>query len=248
MLSAYYICMTRSEFEHIAPQLREKVLKVGLDFWHSKEDAEDTAQETMVQLWRYCEHIDAERNVEALAVKVARNYCVSMYRKRHPSADIDPQQLHQLEADDSPLALLEAEDMQRMLTEAVAQLKPRERQLFEMRHTDDLSTEEIAEQTGIPKASVAAMVSAARRKVIITLRIILSTAAVYLVGLYLWLQQKLATTPQTVAKGQPTVSEADDTRCTEGTPLEQAQCYLEHQREQPKTYSIIKKVLYENQQ
>ena len=240
--------MTHSEFEHIAPRLREKVLKVGLDFWHSKEDAEDTAQETMVQLWRYCEHIDAERNVEALAVKMARNHCVSMYRKRQPSADIDPQQLHQLEADDSPLALLEAEDMQRMLTEAVAQLKPRERQLFEMRHTDDLSTEEIAAQTGIPKASVAAMVSAARRKVIITLRIILSTAAVYLVGLYLWLQQKPTTTPQAMAKEQPTVSEADDTRCTEGTPLEQAQCYLEHQREQPKTYSIIKKVLYENQQ
>ncbi len=240
--------MTRSEFEHIAPQLREKVLKVGLDFWHSKEDAEDTAQETMVQLWRYCEHIDAERNVEALAVKMARNHCVSMYRRKHTSADIDPQQLHQLEADDSPLALLEAEDMQRILTEAVAQLKPRERQLFEMRHTDDLSTEEIAEQTGIPKASVAAMVSAARRKVIITLRIILSTAAVYLVDLYLWLQQKPTTMPQAMAKEQPTVSEADNTQCTEGTPWEQAQCYLEHKREQPKTYSIIKKVLYEKQQ
>ena len=240
--------MTRSEFEHIAPQLRQRVLKVCLDFWRSRDDAEDAAQETMLQLWRYLEHIDAERNVEALAVRVAKNCCVSMHRKKHLRADIDLQQLHQLEADDSPLALLEAEDMQRMLTEAVAQLKPRERQLFEMRHTDDLSTEEIAVQTGIPKASVAAMVSAARRKVIITLRIILSTAAVYLVGLYLWLQQKPATMPQTVAKGQPTVSEADDTRCTEGTHLEQAQCYLEHQREQPKTYSIIKKVLYENQQ
>ena len=240
--------MTRSEFEHIAPQLRQKVLTVCLDFWHSKEDAEDAAQETMVQLWRYCEHIDTERNVEALAVRMAKNVCISEWRKRHPNVDVDIQTLQQFEAEDSPQALLEAEDMQRMLTEAISQLKPRERQLFEMRHTDDLSTAEIAAQTGIPQASVAAMVSAARRKVIITLRIILSTAAVYLVGLYLWLQQKPVTTPQTVAKGQPTVSEADDTPCTEGTPLEQAQCYLEHRQAQPKTYSIIKKVLYENQQ
>ena len=59
--------MTRSEFEHIAAQLRQRVLKVGLDFFSNKEDAEDVAQETMVQLWRYLEHIDAERNVEALA-------------------------------------------------------------------------------------------------------------------------------------------------------------------------------------
>ena len=59
--------MTRSEFEHIATALRQKVLKVCFDFWRSKEDAEDAAQETMVQLWRYCDHIDAERNIAALA-------------------------------------------------------------------------------------------------------------------------------------------------------------------------------------
>ena len=73
--------MTRSEFEHIAAQLRQRVLKVGLDFFGNKEDAEDAAQETMVQLWRYLEHIDAGRNVEVLAVRVAKNCCVSMYRK-----------------------------------------------------------------------------------------------------------------------------------------------------------------------
>ena len=45
--------MTRTEFEHIAAQLRQRVLKVGLDFFGNQEDAEDAAQETMVQLWRY---------------------------------------------------------------------------------------------------------------------------------------------------------------------------------------------------
>ena len=182
--------MTRTEFEHIAAQLRQRVLKVGLDFFGNQEDAEDAAQETMVQLWRYCEHIDAERNVEALAVKMAKNCCISMYRKRHhaESGDevFDSLQNHaSTSVDSDPQAQLEAEDMQRMLDAAMARLNPRERQLFEMRHAEDLSTDEIAQQTGIPKASVAAMVSTARRKVIIALRIILSTAATYLVGLLL---------------------------------------------------------------
>ena len=75
--------MTRSEFEHIVAQLRQRVLKVGLDFFGNKEDAEDAAQETMVQLWRYLEHIDAGRNVEALAVRVAKNCCVNISRKRN---------------------------------------------------------------------------------------------------------------------------------------------------------------------
>ena len=75
--------MTRSEFEHIAAQLRQRVLKTGLDFFGNREDAEDVAQETMVQLWRYLEHIDAGRNVEALAVRVAKNCCVSISRKQN---------------------------------------------------------------------------------------------------------------------------------------------------------------------
>ena len=246
--------MTRSEFEHIAAQLRQRVLKVGLDFFGNKEDAEDATQETMVQLWRYCEHIDAGRNVEALAVRVAKNCCISMYRKRHPSVDIDIQTLQQLEANDSPLALLEAEDVQRMLTEAVSQLNPRERQLFEMRHADDLSTEEIADQTGIPKTSVAVMVSAARRKVIITLRIILSTAAVYLVGLFVWLQQETTKKPKTSwgqvhDSGQNQATCPRDSKpsyCTEGTPREILTCYMEWRKAQPDTYKQLKQLKDEN--
>ena len=165
--------MTRSEFEHIAAQLRQRVLKVGLDFFSNKEDAEDVAQETMVQLWRYLEHIDAERNVEALAVRVAKNCCVSMYRRQSGKAgtiDIDQQADNRLESSASPQALLEAQDAQRLLSEAMALLKPRERQLFELRQMDGLSTDEVAMKTGIPKSSIIAMVSAARKKVLTELK------------------------------------------------------------------------------
>ena len=161
--------MTRSEFEHIAAQLRQRVLKTGLDFFGNREDAEDVAQETMVQLWRYLEHIDAGRNVEALAVRVAKNCCVSISRKqnkfRTDTAAVADSSLFTLHSSLSPEAQLEAKDTQRMLSESIALLKPRERELFEMRQIEGLSTEEIAEQTGIPKLSITAMVSAARKKV-----------------------------------------------------------------------------------
>ena len=165
--------MTRSEFEHIAAQLRQRVLKTGLDFFGNREDAEDVAQETMVQLWRYLEHIDAGRNVEALAVRVAKNCCVSISRKqnkfRTDTAAVADSSLFTLHSSLSPEAQLEAKDTQRMLSESIALLKPRERELFEMRQIEGLSTEEIAEQTGIPKPSITAMVSAARKKVFMEL-------------------------------------------------------------------------------
>ena len=163
--------MTQSEFEHIAQQLRSHVLKVALDFFGSQDDAEDVAQDAMVQLWRYCEQIDSGRNISGLAVRVAKNCCVNLYRKRQAAqqrsyTDIGPRVLRRPDTSDSPHELLEAEDTRRMMTEVVALLKPRERQLFEMRQTEGLSTEQISEQTGIPKASVTAMVSAARKKVL----------------------------------------------------------------------------------
>lgn len=164
--------MTRSEFEHIAAQLRQRVLKVGLDFFGSRDDAEDAAQEAMIQLWRYCEHIDAERNIEALAVRVAKNCCVSMYRKQQHVADPPKEPLsdrtidrHQTTGPHDPQVQLEAKETRRMLTETIDLLKPRERQLFEMRAVEGLSAEEVSKQTGIPKASVAVMVSTARKKV-----------------------------------------------------------------------------------
>ena len=161
--------MTRSEFEQIAAQLRQKVLKTGLDFFGNKEDAEDAAQDTMVQLWRYLEHIDAERNVETLAVRVAKNCCVSMYRRQRPQTDVQGVKLNaELEA--SPQEELEAKDAQRMLDETLSLLKPRERQLFDMRALMGLSVDEITQQTGIPKPSVTAMVSAARKKVFTELK------------------------------------------------------------------------------
>ena len=45
--------MTRSEFERLAPQLRAQMLKVAQTFFGNQEDAEDVAQDAMLQLWRF---------------------------------------------------------------------------------------------------------------------------------------------------------------------------------------------------
>ena len=164
--------MTRSEFEHIAQQLRAQMLKVALDFFDSKDDAEDVTQDAMIRLWRYCEQIDGSRNVSGLAVRVAKNCCVSHYRRQRQETNYKSQtsKLKTQISEDSPQDLLEAEDAQRMMTEVMARLKPRERELFEMRRLDGLSTKQISEQTGIPTKSISAMVSGARMKVFLELK------------------------------------------------------------------------------
>jgi hypothetical protein len=82
--------------------------------------------------------------------------------------------------------------------------------------------------------------------VVVALRIMLTTAAVYLVGLFLWLQQE-PTEPVRLAK-QQTVQQQTVVPCTEGTPDEIIMCYLEQRETRPNTYHLIRQTLYENKQ
>lgn len=158
--------MDRTTFEQTAARLRPLILRIGRDFFGSADDAEDVAQDTLVQLWRYCERLDEGRNVEALAVRVAKNCCVNMKRRQRLQvvrgeehlAATTPMPLP------SPHEVLEWQERVSALDEAVGLLQPRERQLFEMRQMEGLSTEEIAQQTGMAKATVQSMIAMARRK------------------------------------------------------------------------------------
>ena len=91
--------------------------------------------------------------------------------------------------------------------------------------------------------------SAKPSALLIALRFISSAAAIYLVGLFVWLQlqpapkAEMAYTPKT----EPTKPAPQPAYCTEGTPREILMCYIEHRKAQPDTYKQLKQMNYENQ-
>lgn len=81
---------------------------------------------------------------------------------------------------------------------------------------------------------------------LVAIRTISSIAAIYLVGLFFWLQQTPELKTETVYNpGKPTPTTTS--YCTEGTPREILTCYLEKRKAQPHFYQQIKKMTYENQ-
>ncbi len=81
--------------------------------------------------------------------------------------------------------------------------------------------------------------------VLVVLRTITSIAAIYLVGLFFWLQQTPELKTETAYNpGKPTPQAS---YCTEGTPREILACYLEKRKAQPHIYQQLKKMTYENQ-
>ena len=84
--------------------------------------------------------------------------------------------------------------------------------------------------------------------ILIALRIISSMAALYLIGLFFYLQQEPVTKVETaynkVEEQEPTPQPA---YCTEGTPREILMCYMERRKAQPHIYQQLKQMTYENQ-
>ncbi len=83
---------------------------------------------------------------------------------------------------------------------------------------------------------------------LVTLQVISSMAALWLIGLFFYLQieptGKVETAYNKVEKQQ---SAPQPAYCTEGTPREILMCYLEHRQAQPDTYKQLKRMNYENQ-
>lgn len=81
--------------------------------------------------------------------------------------------------------------------------------------------------------------------ILIALRTISSIAAIYLVGLFFWLQQTPELKTETAYnQGKPT---PPTSYCTEGTPREILTCYLERRKAQTHIYQQLKQKIYENQ-
>ena len=84
---------------------------------------------------------------------------------------------------------------------------------------------------------------------LIALRIISSVAAIYLIGLFFYLQQEPVAKVETaynnkVEEKRPAPQPA---YCTEGTPREILMCYVERREAQPHIYQQLKQKSYENQ-
>ena len=155
--------MERKEFEKQVPQLRFLAMQIGKDFFGNRDDAEDVAQDALERLWRYCERLNADRNIEALAVMVAKNICIEKYKRRQIMVDSPPSDPVACETYGADANLL-SEEAREIIEGAIATLSPREQQLITKRYLEDHSAEEISQETGIPKPSVKSMLSMAKAK------------------------------------------------------------------------------------
>ena len=156
--------MTQQEYEHIVSELRPRLKDIGRQFFGDEEMAEDIAQETLMRLWLLRDRIDPQTDIKPLVVRMAKNLCVSEWRKQKVRQENALQV--EVTAHEDIHRNVELKEEIVLLQKAVSQLKPAEQRLFRMRHEAEMDIQQISAVTGIGVRSVSAMLSTAKRKLL----------------------------------------------------------------------------------
>ncbi len=155
--------MTESEYITHVEHLRPLLLRIGREFFHSGEEAEDVAQETLMRLWLCRDRLPEGEALQALAVRIAKNVCISLWRhQKLRTAHIVPlTDTLQPVTTDYPM---ENDENDQLMQQALQHLTPSERRLFLLKQEAGMNLDLMSHITGMQLRSISSKLSAARRK------------------------------------------------------------------------------------
>ena len=136
-------------FDHFAPRLKGFVMRSGC----GPAQSEEVVQEVMLTVWRKAEQFDPARaQVSAWIYQIARNRQIDVFRKeRRPM----PEELgDERDAEPDANQILAVEQETRLLKQALARLKPDQRDIIERAYLGELSHQEISTETGLPLGTI----------------------------------------------------------------------------------------------
>lgn len=120
----------------------------------SEADAEDTVQETVIDLWQRRNELEHVRDLRAYAMQSLKNRCISFLRK---SRDIATDRIELLDAVDDDAIREEValtEERAARLDTMMAQLPERQREAVTMRYIEGVSHEEMQRRLGMSSTNV----------------------------------------------------------------------------------------------
>lgn len=155
--------MTQGEFTSLAVQMRSELWHIGHRFFNDEDTAEDVAQEALMRLWTMRDRV-GQSDFRPLAIRIAKNVCISMWRKRQAATSVGLEAVALADTHSSTAHIEEAENEQR-LQRAIDSLQRMEARIFRMWSEQEMDIQQIAAFTGAKPRTVSSMLSAARKKI-----------------------------------------------------------------------------------
>lgn len=173
-LVALVLAGDQSAFAELVDRYHGEVYYLALRQLRQREDAEDLAQEAFLRAYRALTQYDPMRPFGAWLYAITARLCIDAHRRRkvRPVSLTRPEEGTAAEereweipdTSEGPEARVERQDEALRLSALVDRLPPDYRLAILLRHSQDLSYEEIAAATGVPLGTVKARIHRARNQ------------------------------------------------------------------------------------
>ena len=163
----------KAAFARLVEKHKQSVYGLCCRLLGASEESRDAAQEAFVRAYTGIRDFDARQPFAAWVLRIARNHCIDLLRRRRPTLALEPRgedpepgvapelQDHFAMTGESAMQEQEA---QRDLDQAIAALPPRYREVIALFHVQHRSYAEIAQTLGVPMGTVMTWLHRARKE------------------------------------------------------------------------------------
>jgi RNA polymerase sigma-70 factor, ECF subfamily len=160
-------------FETLVERYERKIFRLTLNITQNREDAEDAMQEAFLKAFEHLQEFQGNSRFYTWLVRIAVNQALMKLRKRRPNqvsldAEVDTgEDTIPREVEDwgpSPEDRYKQSELSGILSNAIGELDPPFRVVFQLRDIEELSTEETAEALGLSVPAVKSRLLRARLK------------------------------------------------------------------------------------
>lgn len=169
---------SRPAFEELVRRYDREVLRLALNLVHRVEDARDIYQESFLRVYRNLHRFRFECSFYTWVYRIVTNACLDHLRRRTtrheeqaPVADVNDgaprdffDRLPEVNPSANPERKLLGQEINKMIEGALAQLSPRERMVFEMKHYQGMKLRAIGDVLGTSEETVKNSLFRATRK------------------------------------------------------------------------------------
>jgi RNA polymerase sigma-70 factor (ECF subfamily) len=155
----------QSAWELIVARYRKRVLHMAYKFTGRFDESEDLMQEIFLRVFNGLEQFDPKANFATWLMSVTRHYCIDHYRARKRTREVplnEQVEIPSSSSTDCPLRLVEQQDRQALLRDALSRLPNKLRQAIILRDLMELTYEEISARLGLPEGTVKSRLSRGR--------------------------------------------------------------------------------------
>jgi len=148
-------------FGELVSRYQTSVFNVCYRLLHESGEAEDLAQETFMRAYDRLHTFDLEREFGPWIRRIAANLCLNYLEARKATAPLDEER----DADESsrPEKQIEVKERSAQIRAALLSLPPQYRVVVELRHYQELSYDEIAQELNLPLSDVKSHLFRARK-------------------------------------------------------------------------------------